>query len=215
MIEKFLKYPPGDPKNDDPENAPFLAEIYNDKLLGSGGYANVYRTPVPTKHKMAPPGQAWFAIKRYNEPEEAKSALLAYTQLRRAGCKVFRTFRISENGLDILMTLGTHADQVMVSINNNPTCIEYLGVRKMTDIKNFNSLIQELEDNARLAAEAGLVIPSDTYFFYTDRQNPKQSIPREVGFVTGDLEALISISQNHPNEDKFSINSFMSKSNPL
>jgi len=122
-------------------------------------------------------------IKKYIGDEEekrrcAKQALENYSSAKKAGLKVFPTFRISEDGKSILMTSGFLNDQICLGDNNlkNPA------IEKIKDVDKF---ISSFFAEALKAAQKGIPLGADVPFIIVSKDKPTK-----IDFVLGDLDSL-------------------------
>jgi hypothetical protein len=113
----------------------------------------------------------------------ARDALRNYQLAKRAGLKVFSTYRLSEDRTSILMTNGNLGGHFCFGSNiHSPRALKVMG-RKIPAIDNLDELISGLVAEAQKAAEHQLQLHHDTYFFLVNRENP-----RRADFVDGDMD---------------------------
>lgn len=154
--------------------------------IGEGVFGKVYRVQARIGNRVC-----HFVMKEFldnvfgTKKENAKNAFENYRQARKAGLKVFPTYRITETGDKILMTLGTDADWVclgsLISISKSH---EYRQSAERID--NFQNLIDKVFEQAITAAKLQILLPGDSYFFFLDIQTKTQA-----DFVIGDLDRVL------------------------
>lgn len=125
-----------------------------------------------------------FAIKDYSKKGEgsielAKQAYKNYLQMKALGLKVFPTARISKDKPQLLLTLGTQKDFVLISKDSH---IKWDKVKELTNLKE---LILSMAQNVLLGSKEKIEIRNDSYFFIINKQNPT-----DADFVIGDYERM-------------------------
>lgn len=168
------------------ENSIFTADgVIEGKKLGSGNYGDVSEVEIEKgKHKIK------LATKDYskdldNAEMRAERAYKNYLLVKSAGLKVFPTMRISEDKKKLLMTLGTNANNFIVSKGSE---IKWEKIKKLD---NLDSLITNLKDNIKKASLSDILLESDLYFLLINK-----SKPNKVDFVIGDYDLIRSIKDN-------------------
>jgi hypothetical protein len=103
----------------------------------------------------------------------------SYLVSKEAGLKVFPTFRISEDNLKLLMTLGNTKDFLLIGKDSD---IEF---NKVEEISNLKEVISSIKENIQKAVKAFIELSWDSYFFIINKNNPTQ-----VDFITGDFGGI-------------------------
>jgi len=135
-----------------------------------------------------------FVLKRFIGTQDkaranAERAFDNYRRAKKAGLKVFPTYRLGEDRTSILMTDGNANSTI--SLSNNRSLPE-LGLPPIRDEALPPSLTDEIIEHAKLAAGHKILIPSDAYFFLYHQGTQK------TDFVLGDLDKLgVDVQQEH------------------
>ncbi|MBI3631866.1 MAG: hypothetical protein HY225_00240 [Candidatus Vogelbacteria bacterium] len=146
---------------------------------GSRGVAFQTEVIIGSKNRI-------FVLKKFFYKEDAKMALENYQRAKKAGLKVFTTYRIDETSKKILMTTGhTDTDVCLGSINHGNS-LEYFNFPTIKTISNFDQFIEKYFTQAKIAANAGIEIWQDTPFFFV-KKNTENS---PLDFVLGDMDTL-------------------------
>lgn len=167
-------------------------KISDEKKINHGAWGNIYDcTAEVDGYKQR------FIIKRYEPnienfrirtPEEAaKHALENYALATKAGLKVFTTFRIGEDGKSILMTSGFSDNQICIGSNDDRIKVIKLGQPRIEKIENENldKFLENIFAEGLKAAEAGIGLDADIFFFIISKDKPKK-----IDFVVGDLDNM-------------------------
>jgi len=156
-------------------------DIEEGSELGSGRYGYVREVVVrkgDREHTMA--------LKHFFKGrEQAQGALDNYKLAKKAGLKVFTTYRISKEGDSILMTNGNSEETACLEIGWKEDRLEKIGGTPIEEIDNFDELLENLYQEAEKATENGLYFNGDEYFFLVDKETKT-----EVDFVLGDLDGI-------------------------
>ncbi|HWA31989.1 MAG TPA: hypothetical protein VG694_00850 [Candidatus Paceibacterota bacterium] len=117
--------------------------------------------------------------------DTTQNAFRYYTLAKKAGLKVFTTFRISEDQKSILMTSGFLDNNICLGSNNVPG-IKDFNHPPIGNIENVDEFLQNFFSEGLKAAKSRLELYSDAYFFIVSRDNPTK-----LDFVLGDLDNLV------------------------
>lgn len=167
------------------------ARILSEEQIGHGSFGNVYETVLDIGgHRKR------MAIKRFHDegvsrdPEhEARIAMQNYETCKNAGLRVFPTCRLGRDERSILMTLGK-ADNLHVLGGDEK--------RSVGKINNLSHFLDQLVANAHVAAEKGICLPFDAYFFVVKTIDDKSS---ELDFVVGDFDGVSTGYKNSGKHD--------------
>ncbi len=163
---------------DDSKEGDFVADnITKKESLGKGSYATVFEVELEKgEHKMN------FALKEYGPQlkNAAEKAFKNYLYAKEIGLKVFRTLRISEDHTALLLTLGNTENNFLISSGSH---IEW---DKVDHIENFQSLLNDLQQDILKASKASVHYAGDAIFLVADRKQPYN-----LSFVLGDYDNLI------------------------
>lgn len=163
------------------ENRSFSADsVIEKRPLGEGKYGEVYQVTV-TKDGIAMD----FAIKDYSKNEYdarklTEQAYDHYLKAKEAGLKVFPTVRISSDKPQLLLTLGTTADQTLISKDSHVTW------DKVNTLSNMKELVSGIGMNVLKGSRAGMKMRRDIYFFLVNNVEPTKA-----DFLIGDYERPI------------------------
>ena len=114
--------------------------------------------------------------------KNADKAFKNYSLAKKAGLKIFPTFRVSENKKNILMTTGFSNGQICVGSNNDITVTE-LGRPLICEIQNVDKFLSDFFNEHLKAAKHGIRFWIDVFFFILSRNEPTK-----IDFVVGDLD---------------------------
>ncbi len=171
------------------DNTPSWIQVVSEKYIpGGGAYGRIYQTETLV---LGRPRR--FIVKKFlGDPTRAKQgaerAFNNYRRAKKAGLKVFPTYRISGDRTSILMTDG-NADSA-IALSNNRTLFE-LGLPQIKDEAIPSTLTDSIIQHAKLAADHNILIPSDAYFFIYNRRL------QTTDFILGDLDRLGSDITTH------------------
>jgi hypothetical protein len=170
-------------------------EILEKKPIGGGEFGEVSQIEVQIGEK-----QRTFVLKEFKDrklcsaEEYANNAIDKHTKLKNAGIKVFPTYRLGENGRSVLMTSG-HSDKfVCIGTNEGSRSLKDfpdIEAESIDTVSNFDSLLKNMFDESRKAAENKLLLPEDTFFFLANRDNIGA-----IDFVVGDLDIVSEYPDN-------------------
>jgi len=166
-------------------------QIKSEKMIGRGFFGDVFTADTLIKGK-----KPWhFVIKRFRDKAEgtaedyARSAMAKYEVARKVGLRVFRTYRLGEDGRSILMTNGNDSEVICVGkVAKFPgemsSQLVDLGEPKLAPLSDaeIEALTVRIFDEASKGATNRLHIHTDAYFFIVNRET------RAVDFVIGDLD---------------------------
>lgn len=168
--EKFL--------NNNENKKPFIADsVSRGKVLGEGWTGTVYKVDVKKDEHCRQ-----FALKDFTKigsraaKYAAEQEYQSYLSAKKSGLRVFPTVRLNKNHEELLMTLGTTDNFLLV---NGRSSEKWSRVNK---IDNIQDLIFKIRENAEKAAISSLEIIWDSYFFIIDKANPTNA-----DFVIGDF----------------------------
>ncbi|MFA5954352.1 MAG: hypothetical protein WC817_02335 [Patescibacteria group bacterium] len=149
--------------------------------LGSGTFGWV-REAVVSKGNV----KRTMALKHFFKGrEQAQSAFDNYKLAKKAGLKVFTTYRISKEGDAILMTNGNDKETVCLSLSPKEDRPKALDGESIEKIENFDELLQNLYQEAEKATKNGLYFNGDEIFFLVDKKTKTK-----VSFVLGDMDGI-------------------------
>lgn len=164
--------------------------IKNERKIGNGWFSDVYQADVAIGNHTRK-----FVIKKFKDAlidgkaltakENAANAIVNYQSAKKAGLKVFTTYRLSEDGTSILMTNGS-PDSTVCLTNNEDANLWGMGLPKIKKIEEavFKGLVDKVFRQAIIAAEHDLSIWFDAFFFLYDRNT------NSIDFVVGDLDLV-------------------------
>jgi hypothetical protein len=158
-------------------------KITDEKPIGAGALGEVASVDAEVAGK-----EGRFVIKRYQSvlgKERAAKAFENYRMAKEAGLRVFPTFRLGEDGTSILMTTAHTEEWICVSSNSEDTSdVEQYGVEKLKTIPRIDAYMREIFDESLKAAEKGIWIDQDAFFFLVKRSG------EAVDFVIGDFDLM-------------------------
>ncbi len=164
-------------------------EIISEKKINGGNFGNIFDAVVEIGgHKKR------FIIKKYlaNEwrsaTQRASFAFENYSRAKKAGLRVFLTFRIGEDNESILMTTGFKDNQICIgSKNHRRVTVESFGRPKIKEFSNLDRFLEEFFTEGLKAAHEGIEIYKDDVPFFILTKDE----PTEIDFVFGDMDNLI------------------------
>jgi len=169
--------------------------------LGEGAFGSVFEATVGIGDK-----KKRFVVKEFKDgdlagsPDDtaenrAKDALEHWAAAKKAGLKVFPTYRLGEDGKSVLMTSGHDDARICVDpFPDDGATVEKFGREKLQDIAGFDRLFEDLLKESRKAADHQIDIFPDAYFFLVDRNDDS------VDFVLGDTDFLVTTPGAHPKD---------------
>ena len=167
---------------------PTQLTITGKRRIGSGIFGTAFQTEV-----MVGCHARKLVIKRFKTidrrgivttaKENAAKAMANYAAAKKAGLKVFPTYRLSEDGESIVMTNGNIGSTICIS-NEHSSHLPNIGEPKiqLRGDAACTSLIDSVFDQALLAANHDISIHSDAFFFLYDKTTGG------IDFVIGDLD---------------------------
>ncbi len=172
-------------------------KILEEARINSGGYGIVFDALVEIGgHKKR------FIIKKYYEnkyepaKESASKAFENYTLAKKAGLKVFPTFRIGEDGKSILMTSGFTENQICIGSNSDGTNVKSFEEPLIKNIDNLDEFLRDYYTEGIKVIESNFSLAEDVPFFIVSKNKPTK-----LDFVWGDLDNLakptIKLNKNH------------------
>lgn len=181
-----------------------VVRVVSETLINKGNYGKIFDTVIEIGGK-----RKRFIVKKYFDPEtseidppsdnldgsiNAQSALKKYSFAKKAGLKVFPTFRIGEDKKSILMTTELSEDQICVSSNNkrnqqdqdkeNQDEEKKFMIDRIED-EDLNKFLENIFAEGLKAGEKGLQIYRDLPFFIVSKSNPTK-----IDFILGDFDML-------------------------
>jgi hypothetical protein len=118
--------------------------------------------------------------------DRATRAFEHYNLAKKAGLKVFSTYRINEDKKSILMTNGDIGNWVCIGQNERSPSLASKGLEKINKIENYKELTENVYAQAIKATENNLYLHSDCFMFLIKKNNPQF-----IDFVIGDLDNLV------------------------
>jgi len=180
-MEKFSKNFVSNEKGNSRE---FSADSITEKRpLGQGRFGEVSEVEV-TKDSVT----MNFAIKdykrngTYSNKEARKNAEAAYSNYlnaKQAGLKVFSTVRLSKDKPQLLLTLGSNNETILISKDSA------VSWERVSGIANMGSLVEAMGQNVIKSVQAGIKLRRDSYFFLAQKDRPTN-----IDFLVGDYERL-------------------------
>jgi len=173
--------------------------VLNERKISGGEYGDVYEaeTKVENSSVKSRQGLQKFILKKYSNrlglaSEWASNAIKNYNNARKAGLRVFPTFRVARDESTILMTNGNLKGWVCIGTNQESPGLESkeFNLQKLYDIQNYQELIEEIFRQSKLAATAGIYLPVDSFMFLVRRD------AELLDFVIGDMDGVVSDSRN-------------------
>lgn len=162
--------------------------ILDQRVIGQGHYGTCYEADVNYRGRPRK-----FVIKRYthdpnralNADYNATRAIENYQILKKAGLRVFHTYRLGEDERSILMTDGNLESKICVDANPKGS-LPALNLPKLTDVDDeIKKLAQAVFQQSRLAAEREVTLSkADIFFFLVDKNT------KDIDFVLGDLDLV-------------------------
>ncbi len=157
--------------------------------IGQGSYGTVYEVEAEVGGK-----KRTMALKDYTEgmapvytmsdqmfKEQAQRALARYGLAKKAGLKVFSTYRLEENGTRILMTNGN--DDTFCLASNSETRFKELSI---AHIEKFDDLVASIFAQAVLAGEKGMIFTENDIFFFLISKTDTS----KIDFVLQDFDTI-------------------------
>lgn len=135
--------------------------------------------------------------KRYQREDEYRTAVAAYQKCKQAGLNVVPTFRVDDKQKSILMTnLNNRTIQTSdkeerptaITLSHNETEPEQFAALPGAErFENFDSFLRSLALCALRAAQRGIRLPSDAYFFTITKTDKDAA---KISYVVGDFERV-------------------------
>lgn len=177
--QKYLKHT-GD------ESLPI--EIIPKGKIGEGNFGDVFSVEMQKMNKRSEIKKRKFAVKSFCHADEAKRALDNYSELKKRGLKTFPTYRLNKDDeKSILMTYGNKADSFLVSARDQSNAGIFLQRNPIIKIDNFEQLVVDIIEHAKLAADEKMILPYDSYFFIVATNQPNT---KKLDFLIGDLDLV-------------------------
>ncbi len=171
-LVKFIKY----------DGTPSWIRISEETYMPTGGaFGAIYRADTEV---LGRPRN--FVIKKFRgdmvkAKRDAERAFNNYRRAKKAGLKVFPTYRMGEDERSILMTDGNANSTIVLSNNIN---LQEIGLPLIKDEAITPALTDAIIEHAKLASQQNILIPNDAYFFLFNRGN------KTIDFTLGDLDKL-------------------------
>jgi len=166
-------------------------KVLSEISITHGGLGEIFDTEVYFgKHPSGKDIIRRFIVKKYfnttfsSAEEGARNALEKYVLAKNCGLKVFRTFRIGEDGTSILMTAGSLDDKICIGSNSSINMV-FLKQPLIKEIENMDAFLLDFFREQLKAAQQGIELFTDNFFFIISKKEP-----RTVDFVLGDLDNL-------------------------
>ena len=159
--------------------------IVSETLINSGNFGKIYDSVIEIGGL-----QRRFIVKKYSTMlstitgTNAEWALKNYSLAKKAGLRVFPTFRISKDRASILMTTGFFNDKICVASNDHYT-VDKFGRALILEIENIDEFLSNFFTESLKAAQQGIQIHFDVFFFILNKNEPTK-----IDFVLGDLDNL-------------------------
>lgn len=176
-------------------------KVVEEVLFADGAFGKVFYTLVDTgQHKIS--GDRIlkrFIVKKYSHShsdaisdedyedrikEDTKHAFQNYTFAKKAGLKVFPTFRMGEDEKSILMTTGFSDDKICVG-TNSLLKTEDFEKPLIKNIANVDNFLDSFFKEGSKAAQRGIGFYFDNFFFMLSKEEPTK-----IDFVLGDFDNL-------------------------
>lgn len=161
-----------------------LVNILNERKIGEGTTGTTYETDVLVGGRKRK-----FIIKRFKgstviAKKNTVRAIENYQMAKKAGLKVFPTYRLGEDGTSILMTNANVDSTICVDTLSYSSLPSRGGTKIEIDDDKFEKLANGVFQQAGLAAKHGIYVPVDTFFFLINTET------KDVDFVLGDLDTI-------------------------
>jgi hypothetical protein len=160
----------------------------SERKIASGGYGTAYEVTARYGNNH----EKKFVVKRFFSPKnagEATKAVQNYSLAKQAGLNVFHTYRLGADMQSVIMTMGNTEDVVLIGTNvESPKAEEQLGAKiHLAETEKFDSLLEAVLNQARIAANHNIFLHKDAYFFTVDRKTKS-----EFGVIIGDYDRVES-----------------------
>ena len=170
--------------------------VISENLITRGAFGRVFDTVIEIGgHRKR------FIIKKYSfsgDPvsldiaeKDAKRAFENYSLAKKAGLRVFPTFRISKDKKKILMTTGFLNDQICIGSNSELSIVDFKQPL-IEEIENLDEFLASFFAEGLKAAQKGIKFYNDAPFFIISK-----SQPTKIDFVLGDFD---NFRENKPSK---------------
>ncbi|MBU1091948.1 hypothetical protein KKA27_03765 [Patescibacteria group bacterium] len=169
--------------------------------LGEGAFGSVFEATIELSKRKKK-----FVIKEFKDGDlsqspkdtaenRAREAIEHWRVAKKAGLKVFPTYRIGDDEKSILMTSAHGEKNICVDpFPVDGATVETFGRSKLQEISNLDQLFEGLLKECRKATDHQIDIFPDAYFFLVDRKTDM------VDFVLGDTDYLVTSPGVHPKD---------------
>ena len=172
---------------DDKEGVPVAFESF--EKIGKGNFAEIFMVTIKIRNQLYP-----FIVKKFFPRvfSAAEDAVHIWEVAKDHGLKVFSTYRLSEEGGMILMTMGHTEKWICIGTNEGSRLLSDFKENFMESIDNFPEILLAMLHEAEKAAKARIALSSDCFFFLVDRDKK-----RRLDFMIGDLDNVMQSSTNY------------------
>ncbi len=154
----------------------------SERKIGSGRYGDVFEAQVTIGSRTEK-----FVLKRFKDPAElhAANAMRNYDVAKKAGLKVFHTYRFGEDNTTILMSTGNTDKAVCIGTNYDSPQVEELLGQKIdnVDVEDFDNFVDMVLGQAVIAGDNNIDLHGDAFLYFVDR-----ATRTKLDFVIGDLD---------------------------
>jgi hypothetical protein len=166
------------------------------RFLGRGGIGEVHEVLVDLNGK-----KFTMALKEFKNPEykryydnnmnqgtDPEIAFKHYQDAKKAGLKVFKTYRLSKDRKSILMTNGNDQKIICLGITDQDKKVwdeVFEGQERIKSIDNLDEFLNNLYEEVVKATKKNFDLGFDSVFFLIDRKTKTH-----LDFVFGDMDGL-------------------------
>ncbi len=161
-------------------------KVITETLIDGGIYGNIFDAVIEIGgHKKR------MIIKRYLDEsdhaakQEAQTAFNNYMAAKKAGLKIFPTFRIGDDQRSILMTTGFKDGNLCIG-NNSRKDIRHFGAEPLKRIEQTDKFFKDFFSEGLKAAREKLIIAADAPFLIISKAQPTK-----LDYVIGDLDDVL------------------------
>ena len=163
--------------------------IVSEIPIDGGSFGKIFKTVIRVGNL-----EEMFIVKKYRSngsiwgeegaQNSAQNAFKNYYLAKKAGLKVFPTFRIGEDKKSILMTAGFSDDSICIGSNTNKG-IAHFERPRIKEIENLGKFLTAIFTEGIKAANNNISLYDDIFFFIISKTEPTK-----IDFVLGDLDLL-------------------------